>query len=215
MSILSQFLRAPRTVIGSCSHTVDRALLTRGLKTVEHKDTFGIVVGEEIDPTNHERLYNHQIYDGTVHKFETDLPLHHGGRDVASSPKSLLLAALASDTLHAVRKFANSKHWHLDRAFVACRYADTAGKDVHSPIHVHFHFDGQLTHQQRLELTEVANQSEVMKYLRFPVTVKAEFEEKELSGRHKVHDFRDHILHRYTRGAHYHESHPLKHHSHK
>jgi putative redox protein len=110
-----------------------------------------------------------------THSFISDEPEHVGGDDLGPSPYDYLSAALAACTTMTLKLYADRKNWELDEIYVYITHSkkhiediqDQSGKGKFlSHISKKLEFKGNLTHEQKKRLEEIASRCPVHKSLK-------------------------------------------------
>ena len=134
----------------------------------------GVVVSE-----SQARPYGQRIMVGG-HQLTADEPAAVGGADSGPTPYELLLAGLGACTTITVRMYAERKGWRLRRTTVWLRHRrmhakDCAGCETRADLLDHIEremqFDGDLTHEQRARLLDIAERCPVHRTLHSEVLV--------------------------------------------
>jgi len=97
------------------------------------------------------------------HVLTADEPESNGGNDAGPAPHEFLLAGLGACTSMTVKVYADRKEWPL-------RSVDVTVEGHHDETRVFtvkrtISFDGDLSHEQRVRLLEIANKCPVHKTL--------------------------------------------------
>ena len=111
------------------------------------------------------------------HVLRADEPEQLGGKDIGPSPYELIMAALGTCTAMTIRGYANRHEWRIGTISVTTRHEKVASAPSGARMD---RFDreitvaGELSEEQRLRLTQVAEACPVSLTLRHPsiVTVK-------------------------------------------
>jgi putative redox protein len=99
------------------------------------------------------------------HQLFADEPADFGGLDSGPSPFQLLASALAACMTMTVRLYADQKNWALKRIRTAVGHARELDQTPRDRFDVRIAFDGELDHQQRARLLEIAGKCPVHRAL--------------------------------------------------
>jgi uncharacterized OsmC-like protein len=113
--------------------------------------------------------YAQIVYDGK-HRLSADEPVEAGGLDTGPNPYGLLMAALGACTSMTLRMYAARKNWALKQVTVRLRHAKIHAADCAEcetkvgkidRIEREIELSGELSHEQRQRLLEIANKCPV------------------------------------------------------
>jgi uncharacterized OsmC-like protein len=138
--------------------------------TMEYDDGASGVMDERVHVRTGRDLYRTEV---TVrqHSWVADEPPSLGGTDTGPTPFDLLCAALGTCTTITLRMYADRKGWPLEDAIarVEHRRIPRGGDEVPGPpadrFVVEVDLRGDLLHEQRLRLGEIASRCPVHKVL--------------------------------------------------
>jgi putative redox protein len=100
-----------------------------------------------------------------------DEPKSSGGSDLGFSPGELLCSALATCTCVTLRMYADRKQWDLEGVEVSVAMEKDALQNV-THIKRVIQLSGNLTHEQKERLFEIAEQCPIHKTLTNPIQIK-------------------------------------------
>jgi uncharacterized OsmC-like protein len=167
--------------------TSNLAALRRGWKAFDRSSAIlrfvsskTVVVGEK-NETSGGSPYVSKITINEKHKIQADEPLSVGGQDLGTSPYDLLLSALGSCTVMTLRMYADRKGLALTTVSVDLTHnkvhmkdceecsSEESVKTLKSPIFDRIErnitLEGNLSHQERQRLLEIANKCPVHRTL--------------------------------------------------
>ena len=125
-------------------------------------------MSERVTATIGSTNYQVTFEDGARHLWHADEPVSLGGGDRAPTPVSLLLSGLGACTSITLKMYAQRKGWPLEDVHVALSMkTDDQGSTIDRKIVLH----GNLTHEQRERLLQVANACPVHKILTRPIAI--------------------------------------------
>ena len=107
------------------------------------------------------------------HQLNADEPIALGGQDVGPSPYELLCSALCACTSITLRMYAERKQWPLLGVHVNVHYKRSGDEEMIDRV---LKFDGELDHQQRARLADIAERTPVTLTLKkcLPIVTTAE-----------------------------------------
>ena len=117
-----------------------------------------------------EHQHLQQIVSGH-HHLTADEPVSAGGSDAGFAPRELLLASLGADTAVTLRRYAAQKGWTLGKITVGLRWSQGSGGKEHLERRVSF--AKPLSIEQKQELLQVAENSEMSQLLRPGITLQS------------------------------------------
>ncbi|MCX6215221.1 OsmC family protein [Spirosoma sp.] len=97
-----------------------------------------------------------------------DEPSDVGGQDRGMGPGELLAGSLASCTVMTVRMYADRKGWPLDSAVAHVEYTSDSIAQ-RSQFTMKLILNGDLTHEQRTRLAEIADRCPIHRTLQNPI----------------------------------------------
>jgi putative redox protein len=107
------------------------------------------------------------------HSWAADEPIADGGTDTGPSPTELLEASLAACTAATLRMYADRKQWPLATAKVTVHAELQAGV---THLYRTLTFGGELTHEQRERLLQIARQCPVSKMLTGEIRIESDLQ---------------------------------------
>jgi putative redox protein len=102
-----------------------------------------------------------------------DEPTSNGGTDLGFSPSELLCSALATCTCVTLRMYADRKKWNLEKVEANIQMEKDAAQNI-TNIRREIQLYGNLTHEQKKRLMEIAEQCPIHKTLTNPIHIKTE-----------------------------------------
>ncbi len=98
-----------------------------------------------------------------THEIASDEPGTLGGADTGATPYELLLGAVGSCKAITAKMYADRKGWPLTGVRVELEHDRPHGRGGPERITARFHFEGDLTDEQRTRLLEIAEKCPVQK----------------------------------------------------
>ena len=116
-----------------------------------------------------------QVITIGAHRLLADLPIDQGGDDAAPGPHDLLLGALGACTAMTIRWLARKRGWPLGRVEVKLSQSRNGSRHV---FRVAVALEGNLTAEQRAELTRAADRCPVSKTLLGEIDIETRVEDQ-------------------------------------
>lgn len=126
-----------------------------------------------VSATIGEDMYRTELV-ATGHMLVADEPEEAGGTNEGPSPGQLLQLSLASCTAITLRMYANRKQMKLKQIRVEVDAVRNADK---TNFQRHIYLEGDLTHDQRTRLLEIANACPVHRTLTHPIEIDTKLRE--------------------------------------
>lgn len=104
-----------------------------------------------------------------THTIISDMPASAGGHDEGMNPHEIIKAGLVACTIVTCQMYADRKKWNLVSTDVKVKILSETEEGA--VFHREITFTGDLTHEQRERLLEIANKTPVFKLLTRPISI--------------------------------------------